>query len=163
MKNLFILLFALGLGFSFAEQKTIGNFAYESSTDAFTDEHLEALTLNDVEDDYRNGQLVFFCSNESLSVMFVADEYLTNDDESKVKYRFDKGDVRKQDMFVFNSGDGVVLPSFSADDFLKKAVVAQTLAVQLTNYNDEVFTYMYDLTGINEAVSELSCTAQFLQ
>lgn len=150
--------------FTFANaQEMIGNFYYESTTDPFTDEKIETLVLMDSDaNDYRDGALTYYCADNDLLIMFYSDEFLNNEDTAMIEYRFDKGDVRSKSAFLTNDGTTVILPAFNGDGFVEKSLESTILAVRLTNYNDENFTYIYDLTGFAEAVLKLGCAAQYL-
>lgn len=100
----------------------------------------------------------------SVYFTFYSESYLggIGDRLRYVKYRFDGGEP--QEMMASHSdhsATGTYLTKKSSGvQFLKRLMVADQMVVQLTDFNDRVYTQIIDVTGAREAFNHVVMTCK---
>lgn len=160
MKKLFALLLLLWLCSAFAQ--TFGNATLVENVDPFTDENTSRVLVpaNEQSSTGDRNLLVWRCleSDEDGFEFFVGTGEYLNSEPTHVRFRFDRGQASGWFRWQV-SADGS--SAFSYGDvkklFTNEALQGKTVVVAVENYDSVIYTYSFDLSGVAEALSALSC------
>lgn len=157
------IVFVLGFGFCLAQDITQvnSNFIYAENIDVMTDEDTSFIWTCEIESksSSREGTLIWSCQYDGLNLALNTNEFLNSDGEpAYIRYRFDSNEVEDWQVWDVNPSNIVaVAPLEFVGPINSRFANAEKIAVQAGNYESEVYTFIFNITGFSEALSKLSC------
>lgn len=152
-------IFALG-----QEEKTerIGNFTLVISVDPINDVDKSYIYTPDLSGiDSRRGALVWRCDGQSIEIFMVAGKFLNSRENVPTEWRFDQGTPQGPTKWGISvNGTAVFVPSRLWLLFTDEALLATRLVIRVTDYRGEQAIYIFNLTGLKNALDRLPCYAQ---
>ena len=157
-----VLASSLVLGFVALAQEaefveSVGAFDYYENLDPFTDSDNSFIGTFDSTDE----EILYFRCVEGELESFVTSGYLGSDGTAPVEFRFDKktpSDTHRWNLST--DGTAVFVPYNSMTTWVEEAKTSSTLVIRMTDYDYSTETYSFDLSGLSEALTRLSCAEQ---
>ncbi len=95
------------------------------------------------------------CKSDDITVFINWGEYLG--DDARITYRIGESESQSKNWSVSTDSKSTFIPR-NEDDFLKKLQNNDRFVAQVTPYNSNPITAVFNITGVNEVVSQvLSC------
>lgn len=156
MKALLIISFGL---LSFGQNQTLGygNFTFVPMSDPIDDSDKSRIVVTDSENSYDPAYFFWACTGRDIFLFLLANEYIGNDGPTKVTYRFGDFDAVNETWFNTSDGKGLLVPDLQSLNFSKLALQTKQLVVRFSDYQGVVITYIFDLTGFENAIQVLGC------
>lgn len=130
---------------------TYGEFLFFDQADPIDDSDQSFVATR--QDD---GALMVRCDGPNSFQVLVAGDYFG--DDPSVTYRFDDEEpVEKAGWSGSTNGQGAFAPDDREPSFVEEMKNAEQLAVRVWGYDNERSTYVIDLTGATDALSQMAC------
>jgi hypothetical protein len=129
-----------------------GNWRYLENVDLMSDEDKSAVyTAKEKE------TIVVRCDgNNGFDVIIRPDEYIGSD-PAPVAWRIDGGDIQNSRMGLSTQGTAAFVPGSIKAEFANSLRNASEIVIRVTDFRGTPITFVIDVTGANEAFSQLSC------
>jgi hypothetical protein len=132
---------------TFSAQASIWKF--DKKVDSFSDESVYTAKL--VKDD---SYAIVKCNNDELNIYFSVGEYIGGD-WSKVRYRFDKGDVHAAKWGLSTTGKAVFSNASDYLNITKGFMSSQEMLLEVTKYTGTKFQKTFTTDGAKYAISQV--------
>ena len=140
-------------------QEGVGNWSYVENIDPMSDDDRSYIFTPELEPTAaREGLLVVPCIQGQIGLVIVADDYI-NSDEIEIKYRF--GDDPAGDFqfwLAVPDGTQVLTPPEFVKPIINTATRYEKVVFQVLDYQGGSHYYSFDLTGLADALTRLSCS-----
>lgn len=146
--------------------ETVGSFTYIEHVDPMTDEDSSFISTLALDDGrrFRTPNLAWRCYEGAVQIVFSAEEFLGIEPPVPVRYRFDKNEpsaIQRWGILVDNTSAWIGL--HNVPPFTAQALAASQVVMQATAYDQMVHTSTFNLEGLAEALSRLSCAAHLVE
>lgn len=164
MKSLITVLiaatFAVPAAAQRGEPEQIGDFWLDVRTDPITDAVRGVLMVqaNEAEESEMIA-IGWGCTDEGLEVAFSAGRHLGRE-ETTVQVRFDQEPASQPEVWTAgNDQRFVFLPDEQLEEFTRRAMAANRLALRARDSGDNEYTYTFSLRGLTRGLRQLPCAA----
>lgn len=152
------------LGQTFAidlpEKVEIGSFFYQESLDPITDADSSYIYTKGTADEYDNSTLTWSCEVDGLNVNINTRYNLGKG--AKAIYRFDKSKASKLEAWIDNTKNtGIYATDKQIPILTKAALKSKTMVVRIMAEDQTKYVVQYDLTGIEDALTNLPCASEY--
>jgi hypothetical protein len=147
----------LGVALPAAGQEAIGDFYFFERADPDSgDDRSSVTTLADESYVSGAGGLTFRCAEDGLEMVLTA-TYLGRKMSTPVRFAFGEDEPSRATWILRSSGMAAIAPDDVREDFIQRAADQSTVVFHASDFQLRSHTYTFNLTGLNEALSRLSC------
>ncbi|MDQ3460083.1 MAG: LysM peptidoglycan-binding domain-containing protein [Deinococcota bacterium] len=141
-------------------QEEIGDFIYFQRADPMTDEDRSFVVTFSVDgaNRFSRPSLRWACHLNGMRIIFDTEEFLNTKPPIPVRYRFDREEAsptHSWGLIVNNTATWIDL--HNVPPFTARALAASRLTIQATSYSDRIYTSVFGLNGLSEALERLPC------
>lgn len=147
----------LGVALPAVGQEAIGDFyLFERADPGSGEDRSSVTTLADESYASGAGGLTFRCAEDGLEMVLTA-TYLGRKMSTPVRFAFGEEEPSRATWTLRSSGMAAIAPDDVQEDFIQRAADQSTVVFQASDFQMRSHTYTFNLTGLNEALSRLSC------
>lgn len=143
---------------SMAHAQQRGEWFYKSKVDGFTDQESHIAVVVVREDVMTNAFMTVRCINGELAALVSLDKFLDSDDDVRVRYRFDDGEVQTGEWAISTQGDTVFAPDPAA--FARQLIPAASLLFEARDYQGTPHSTRFPMKGSQKAVEPVLAACQ---